>query len=95
MYLFTVFWNLIWDFLHDVKFVPGKKVVCALTPRPEGATLTVNRPLRGYYDYTDSDRETTPGRSPTILRLTSLASSPWPQFKGLDTARVCPYCKVV
>ncbi len=37
------------------------KVVRLFKPRPEGATLTVIRQLRGYYDYNDSDRATTPG----------------------------------
>ncbi len=44
---------------HTIK---GKgKVLCVLSLLQKGQLYTVIRPLRGYYDFTDSDRATTPG----------------------------------
>ncbi len=53
---------------HDKSKVKLSKVVCALSPVPKGKLFTVIRPLRGYYDFTDSDRATTPGDYYTVLR---------------------------
>ncbi len=36
------------------------KVVCVLSPVPKGQLYTIVGQLRGYYNFTDSDRATTP-----------------------------------
>ncbi len=41
--------------------ITKKRLYAYLSPIPKGQLYTVIRLLRGYYDYTDSDRATTPG----------------------------------